>query len=127
MTTHKETDYLCIGCPLGCHLTVVEEGDEIVKVRGIGCKKGDAFARQEHTDPRRMVTTSVMVEGGLWSRLPVKTSAEVPKGRVLELCQSLRHVTVSAPCRLGQVVMANVLGLGVDMVATRDMPSVHRD
>ena len=60
MTENHITEYLCINCPLGCHLEVEEdEKDNIVDVRGWGCKRGDKYARQEHTDPRRMVTTTV--------------------------------------------------------------------
>ena len=121
MAQEPISHYLCIGCPLGCRLEV-EEGPagDIVEVRGWACKRGDKYARQEHTDPRRMVTTTVRLSGGMWARLPVKTNVPVPKGRIGEVCHQLREVTVETPVRTGDVVVKNVLDLEADIVATRD-------
>lgn len=120
------THYLCIGCPLGCRLEVEEEEDQkqIVEVRGFSCKRGKEYAAQEHTDPRRMLTTTVKITGGRWARLPVKTSAPVPKTDIVALCESLRGVTVEAPVAMGAVIVHDALGSGVDIVATRDMPTL---
>jgi CxxC motif-containing protein len=119
--------YLCIGCPLGCRLEVDEGLDgDIVEVRGFSCKRGDQFARDEHVDPRRLVTTTVAVEGGIWPRLPVKTAATVPKHLVRAVCSELAAVRVEAPVTLGQVIAWDVLGTGVDVVATRDLPVAPR-
>jgi CxxC motif-containing protein len=117
----ETTHYLCIGCPLGCRLEVDEAGGEIVEVRGHSCKKGVAFAHQEHTDPKRFVTTTITLEGGRWPRLPVKTAQAVPKGRVVDLCRALHALVLEAPIVLGDVVLADALGTGVDVVATRDV------
>ena len=123
---HKErtiTHYLCIECPLGCRLEVEEDADgSIVEVRGFSCLKGKKFAEREHTDPRRMVTTTVAVSGGLWPRLPVRTVAAVPKDRVWEAIGLLRPIAVDAPISMGDVIVANIAGTGVDVVASRDMP-----
>ncbi len=116
------TNYLCIGCPLGCRLEVEEDGTQIVEIRGQGCKRGKTFAEQEHTDPRRMVTTTLRTRGGLWPKLPVKTVAPIPKGRVVELCKELHKLTLDAPVKMGDVILADALGEGVDVVATRSMP-----
>lgn len=123
MTT-ATTTYLCIECPLGCRLEVDDAEGEIVEVRGFSCKRGAEYARQEHVDPRRTVTTTVAVSGSLWPRLPVKTAHPVPKSRVRDVCAWMRGVRVAAPVALGQIVARDVLGLGVDMVATRDMPKL---
>ena len=119
MTGHYA--YLCIGCPLGCRLELDERDGEVLEVRGNSCKKGEEFARQEHTDPRRMVTTTVACEGGRWPRLPVRTTATVPRDRVSEVCRALRAVVVHAPVVSGEVVLADVCGTGADVVATRAM------
>lgn len=117
--------YLCIGCPLGCRLEVDEdEGHQIVEIRGFSCKRGKEYAAQEHTAPQRIVTTTVVITNALYARLPVKTSLPVPKRSVVEVCKALRHTCVQAPVKLGDVIVANVLGYGVDIVATRDMPSI---
>lgn len=131
MTSHDAPDdttftsYLCIGCPLGCRLEV-EENDEhdVVEVRGHHCKKGERFARQEHVDPRRMLTTTVAVQGGRLARLPVRTADTIPKGLVLPLCEALRAVEVAAPVSMGDVVLGDALGSGVDVVASRDLTAV---
>lgn len=126
MTDHENgvttSSYLCIGCPLGCRLEVEAREGDVVEVRGASCKVGEKFARQEHVDPRRVVTTTVAVKGGVWVRLPVKTQGDVPKGRIVDICRHLHGLRLEAPVRMGQVIAADVLGTGVDVVASRDMP-----
>ena len=117
------THYLCIGCPLGCRLEVEEEEGAIVEVRGFSCKRGKEYAEQEHTKPLRMVTSSVRVTNARWARLPVRTNRPVLKDQVRGVCRALRQVTTVAPVALGEVIVANVLDTGVDIVATRDMPA----
>lgn len=122
MTDNTTFAYLCIGCPLGCRLELDEDAaGEIIEVRGSSCRKGDRYAVQEHTDPRRVFTSTVAIEGGLWRRLPVKSAAPIPRDRVRAAASELTAVVVTAPIRLGEVVHADLLGTGIDVVATRDM------
>jgi CxxC motif-containing protein len=123
-TTTSTYAYLCIGCPLGCRLEVDEDihGD-IIEIRGSSCRKGDRYAQQEHTDPRRTVTTTVAISGAIWPRLPVKTNGEIPKDQVLAACEELRRVRVQAPVKMGDVVLDDLLGTGCAVTATRDMPA----
>lgn len=117
------THYLCIECPLGCRLEVEEDSEgNIVEVRGFSCRKGKVFAEREHTDPRRMVTATVAVSGGLWPRLPVRTTASVPKDSVWAVANLLRPISVESPVHMGDVIVANIADTGVDVVASRDMP-----
>jgi len=117
--------YLCIGCPLGCRLEVDEDSQgEIIEVRGSSCRKGDRYAAQEHTDPRRNLTTTVAVSGGLWPRLPVKTAGDIPKDLLRDACEELRTVRMQAPVKVGDVVVEDLLGTGCAVVATRDMRTV---
>ncbi len=117
--------YLCIGCPLGCRLEVDEDNHgDIIEIRGSSCRKGDRYAQQEHTDPRRSVTTTVAISGGIWPRLPVKTSGEIPKDQVLAACEELRRVRVQAPVKMGDVLLDDLLGTGCAVIATRDMPEI---
>jgi CxxC motif-containing protein len=119
----NETTYLCIGCPLGCRLEVEEDAaGDIVEVRGFACKRGKEYAIQEHTAPQRTVATTVAIRNSSWARLPVRSSAPVPKDAVVEICRQLHAVETIAPVQMGQVIVANVLGTGADMIATRDMP-----
>ncbi|MGC9502388.1 DUF1667 domain-containing protein [Baaleninema sp.] len=119
---HEISHYLCIGCPMGCRLEVEEAEGEIVEVRGFSCRRGEAYAKQEHVAPQRMVTTTVRVENGLWARLPVKTTDAIPKELMWELCDKLHQLTLQAPIKRGEVVLKNALGTGVDVVSSRDMP-----
>lgn len=119
------TNYLCIGCPLGCRLEVDEAEDgHVVEVRGFSCKRGNAYALQEHTAPQRMVTTTVQIEGGLHVRLPVRTNSPVSKTMVAAICQTLRTVTVVAPIQRGTVILPNVLNTGADVIASRTMAAL---
>ena len=114
--------YLCIGCPLGCRLEVDEAVDgHVVEVRGFSCKRGKDYALQEHTAPQRMVTTTVAIDGGRYARLPVRTDHAVPKDQVVALCRALRQVTVTAPIQRGAIIVPNVLGLDVNVIASRTM------
>jgi CxxC motif-containing protein len=116
---------LCIGCPLGCRLEVDEDSHgDIVEVRGSSCRKGDRYAEQEHTDPRRAVTTTVAITGGLWPRLPVKTDGEIPKDLVRLACDELRRIRLRAPVGMGDVVVEDLLHTGCSVVASRSMPAV---
>lgn len=117
--------YLCIGCPLGCRLEVDEdERGDIIEIRGSSCRRGDRYAEQEHTDPRRGVTTTVAISGGRWPRLPVKTAGEIPKDKVRAAVAELAQVRVSAPVEMGDVIVSDLLGTGCAVVATRDMAVV---
>lgn len=118
--------YLCIGCPLGCRLELDEDAaGEIVEIRGSSCRKGDRYAAQEHTDPRRVLTSTVAIEGALWRRLPVKSAAPIPRDQVQQAATELASVAVTAPIRLGDVVHDDLLGTGIAVVATRDMDTVE--
>ena len=93
----EEKNLICINCPLGCMLTVVMDGKEIVSVEGNTCRRGDTYARKELTDPTRIVTSTVRVSGGSESMVPVKTKEDIPKGKVLECVRALKDVVLPAP------------------------------
>jgi CxxC motif-containing protein len=113
--------YLCIQCPIGCRLEVDAIDGDVVEVRGASCRHGDRYARQEHADPRRWISTTVRATGGTVPRLPVRTSQPVPKARVLDVARALRHVEVSPPIVRGQVIVEDILDLGVAVVSTRTL------
>jgi CxxC motif-containing protein len=110
---------ICITCPKGCTLEVTHEGKTVIKVIA-GCKRGNDYAKAELADPRRMVASSVRVVGALHPLIPVYTSAPFPKPRIRELLAELREVTMTAPVQIDQVVIANVLGTGIDIKSSRD-------
>ena len=109
---------ICVSCPLGCPIEVEIENGKVVAVTGNTCKRGDAYARAEITNPVRSLTTSVKVENGLHPVVPVKSSGPVPKDKMFDCMKEINSVTVKAPVKIGDVVIENILGLGVDIVAT---------
>lgn len=109
---------ICVSCPLGCPIEVEIENGEVVSVTGNTCKRGDAYARAEITNPVRSLTTSVKVENGLHPVVPVKSSGPVPKDKMFDCMKEINSITVKAPVKIGDVVIENILGLGVDIVAT---------
>jgi CxxC motif-containing protein len=104
---------------MGCPVTVELEGGEIVNVTGHTCKRGDVYARKEVTNPTRIVTSTVMVEGGTADMVSVKTRDDVPKGKIFECVQALKGLTVQAPVRIGDVILSDAAGTGVDIIATK--------
>jgi CxxC motif-containing protein len=115
----------CIGCPLGCGGEVVTEAGAVVELHGFTCDKGKAYATEEVVSPRRMVTTTVRVAGGLLPLLPVVSDRPVPKARMIDCVRLLRGVEVAAPVAVGTVVVDNALGLGVNFRAARDIDAAN--
>lgn len=115
----EERALVCIGCPMGCPLTVKLQEGEIIEVSGNTCPRGDVYARKEVTNPTRIVTSTVKVEGGFVGMVSVKTKSDVPKEKIFDCVRALKGITVQAPLRIGDVILADVAGTGVDVVATR--------
>lgn len=111
----------CISCPMGCPITVEMDGDEVVSVTGNTCKRGDVYARKEVTDPTRIVTSTVRVIGGKADMVSVKTKEDIPKGKIFDCVKALKGVEVEAPVRIGDVIVPDVAGTGVDIVATKNV------
>ena len=116
----EKRELICIGCPMGCPLTVQLEDGEILSITGQTCKRGEVYARNEVTNPTRIVTSTVMVEGGKVGRVSVKTNDSIPTGKIFQCVKALKGVTVKAPVHIGDVIVANVADTGVDIVATRN-------
>ena len=119
MTVGKR-ELICIGCPMGCPVTVEMDGREIVSVSGNTCPRGDAYARKEVTNPTRIVTSTVKVEGGLVEMISVKTKEDIPRDKIFDCMRALKGITVKAPVHIGDVILADAAGTGVDVVATRN-------
>ena len=118
----SETRHLiCIGCPMGCPLSVELEGREVRSVSGNTCKRGDAYARREVVDPTRVFTTTIPVQGGVRPTVPVKTAGEVPKALLLDCVRAVRSLRAVAPLKAGQVVCRDLMGTGVPLIAVKDV------
>ena len=117
----ERRELICIGCPMGCPLTVELENGEIQTIPGYTCRKGEIYARKEVTNPTRIVTSTVRVEGGRADMVSVKTREDIPKDKIFQCVKALKGVTVKAPIHIGDVVVADVAGTGVDIVATKEV------
>ena len=116
----KPMEIICVACPHGCRLEATRKDGEIL-ISNAGCKRGQEYAINEITDPRRMVATTVRIQQGIHPLLPVYTSEPFPKGRVTELLREIRKIEITAPVKMGQVVLENALGTGIDVIASRDL------
>lgn len=111
----------CISCPMGCPLTVEMDGNAIISVTGNTCKRGDVYARKEVTAPTRIVTSTVKVTNGSADMVSVKTKTDIPKDKIFDCVKCLKGVSVEAPVHIGDVIVPNAAGTGVDIVATKDV------
>jgi CxxC motif-containing protein len=107
----------CIVCPVGCHLMAEDEDH----VTGNRCPRGLVYAKAELTDPKRMVTSTVKTNHPLIPRLSVKTDKPISKALVFKAIDELCNVTITKDIRIGDVVIAHVLGTDVDIIATKDI------
>ena len=122
MAIEMETRYLiCINCPMGCPLTVEMDGQEVVRGSGNTCKRGDTYAHKEVTTPTRIVTSTVRVVDGASDMVSVKTKEDIPKGMIFDCVKALQNVQVTAPISVGDVIVEDVAGTGVDVVATKNV------
>ena len=113
-------ELICINCPMGCPLTVTLEDGEVTKVEGNTCPRGDSYGRKEVTNPTRIVTSSVPVVGSSKERMvSVKTAHDIPKGKIFDVVQALIGIKAQAPVEIGDVILADVAGTGVDVIATK--------
>ena len=116
-----EKELICICCPMGCHLKVnVEENT----VSGNGCKRGIDYGLNEVTNPVRVVTTTIKVNNGELSVLPVKTKGEISKSLIFKCMEEIKKIEVDAPIKIGDVILPNVLGTGIDIVSCRDLEKI---
>lgn len=117
----ERRELICIGCPLGCMLTVEMDGAEVVSVTGNTCPRGKAYAEKEVTNPMRIVTSTVRVSDGERESVSCKTKGEVPKGKIFEVVKELKNVVIKAPVKIGDVLVEDVAGTGVAIVATANV------
>lgn len=117
----EKRELICIGCPLGCPVTVTMEHAKVLGVEGNTCKRGDDYARKEVTNPTRIVTSTVMVEGGKDVMVSVKTRRDIPKDKIFDCVKALKNVVVKAPVHIGDVIVANAAETGVDFIATSEV------
>ncbi|PIU67830.1 MAG: molybdopterin oxidoreductase [Armatimonadetes bacterium CG07_land_8_20_14_0_80_40_9] len=117
----KSLDLTCIACPLGCRIKLKVKGKKILNLEGNQCRRGEDYAQAEFTNPLRMLTTTVQIKGAHLPLLPIRTSTPLPKGMLDPALNLLAKKRVKAPVKMGDIIIKNILGSKVDIVATRDL------
>ena len=118
-----EQQLTCIKCPLGCQITVTidEKGEHVT---GAQCKNGEIYALQEVKQPERVVISVIPCEQSSIPTVSVKTSKPVPKDQIFSVMNLLSNVRVTAPVSVGDIILHNILGLSIDIIATRNAPKI---
>jgi CxxC motif-containing protein len=109
----------CVLCPVGCELEVSKDAAGELVVQGNQCDKGVPFAVEEVLRPKRNLATSVPIKGTAAKMVSVRLSGPVPREMIFPILAEIAGLRPEAPVRRGQVLIADVLGTGVDVVATR--------
>ena len=115
-----DKDLVCIVCPIGCRLKATGSHDNL-SVSGNKCKKGIGYASEEINNPMRTVCTTVKIKGGIHSVIPVKTDRAIPEKYKLEVVKALNSIELKSPVKMGDVIIPDLFGTGVNIVAERDM------
>ncbi|KOA18523.1 hypothetical protein CLHOM_34250 [Clostridium homopropionicum DSM 5847] len=110
---------ICIGCPIGCDMEVTLEEGKVTEVKGNTCVRGKNYAEKECTNPTRIVTSSVRVQGGEIDSVSVKTQSDIPKNKIMQCIEELKGITVNAPIKAGEVIIRNVADTGVSIISTK--------
>jgi len=120
----SEKKITCIVCPIGCKILVKTDGKQFEIMGGNKCKKGVEYARSEALDPRRMLTTSILVNGGEWPLASVKSTRPIPKDKIFTVLREIHQIIVNAPVDSGQVIIRNVANTGIDIIATKTVKAL---
>jgi CxxC motif-containing protein len=112
-------DMICVACPIGCNMSIeLDSNGKVLAVEGNKCKRGKAYAITECTAPTRMLTTTAKVIDGVNPLIPVRSSQPLPKELLIECVKLINEVSVQAPVKIGDVIIPNILGSGMDIIAS---------
>ncbi len=116
-------ELVCIVCPKGCRLTVIEDkGSESgYRVEGNTCPRGEKYGIKEFVNPTRIVTSTVKLKNKYHKRLPVRTNGGIPKERIFDCMSIIKSIEIEHKVEVGQIIVKNILGVGVDLIATRSI------
>jgi CxxC motif-containing protein len=114
-------EYTCIICPNGCEITAKIENENILSLEGAQCKRGHEYVNQELTNPQRNIASSILLEDGELPLVSVRLSKAVPKEKISHVMAVIKNARLKAPVSIGQVAIENVLGLGADVIVTKNV------
>ncbi|MBY9020982.1 MAG: DUF1667 domain-containing protein [Candidatus Lokiarchaeota archaeon] len=110
----------CIVCPTGCQIQAISKGSDII-FEGYTCKRGLEYAEQEFYEPKRILTTTIRVEGGLLPLIPVRTDKPILKDRLRDALKEIAKTVVKSPIKMGDILIENILELDSNVIASRDL------
>lgn len=121
----EKKEMVCIVCPIGCHLEVIEDEskEDGYRVEGATCKRGETYGVKELTMPTRLLTSTAKIKGGSLERIPVRTDKEIPKERIFDCMKIINDVELEVPVHMGDVIVEDILGLDVNIIASRSIVS----
>ena len=119
MTTEEKIT--CVGCPMGCLVTLTIDNRKVTTIDGNQCKQGEMYVLEEYRNPVRILTTTLLTQGSAQPLLPVRTAKPIPKTKVIAGARTLARVRVKPPIKIGEVVVTKPAGIEVDVVATADL------
>lgn len=112
----------CVGCPLGCEITLtLDANGEVNKVQGNSCKEGRAYALEEYLNPVRVLTATVRTANSSRPLLPVKTDKPILKTHLKLGMSALAEIRVNPPVKIGDVILENFLGTEANVVAADNL------
>ncbi|MFX1311840.1 MAG: DUF1667 domain-containing protein [Promethearchaeota archaeon] len=113
-------DIRCIVCPTGCLVHVENVNDELI-IEGHSCKRGEEYAKEEFVAPKRILTTTMRVKNGFLPLIPVRSDLPLPKEKLNETLKKIANTVAKAPIKMGDILIKNVIGLDVNIIASRDL------
>jgi len=113
----------CVTCPVGCDLAIEYKEKTLISVSGHTCKKGEEYASDEITNPRRVLTSTVAVDfnGAKIKLMPVKTDKPIAKDKIFEAMQKLNKIKIKHPVKMGDILCSDFTESGINLVAGRDI------
>ena len=118
----------CVTCPVGCELTVEYEDKNLISVTGHTCKRGEKYASDEITNPRRTLTSTVIINliGKKSKFLPVKTDKPISKDKISDAMKIINQIKINVPdkiknIKMGDVIYQDFTEPGINLVAGRDI------
>ena len=114
-------EIICTVCPRGCHIMVEGDGEQVLSAEGYSCKRGLEYAGTEYAHPVRILTTTVKIRGRESDLLPVRSALPLPKEKLFDCMAVLRAVEATLPVKCYDVIVSDICGTGVDIVATKTL------
>ena len=114
---NDETKITCILCPIGCEIRINKKNLFIIE--GAKCEKGIEYSKNEVLDPKRILTSSILIKNGILPLISVKTNKPIPKDKLFNILEILKKTSVNAPVEMGEKIIINILNTGSDIIATK--------